>query len=389
MTDIDRVMAVEIAAQLVCVVVMRRLLTVVLACLCACGDNLLPVPDAMSGSGPFEPAPHAPMPIVFPHTATVLSSVHLVSLRYSDHAPMVDLAQFGQSLVTSDWYGHVGEEYGFGTGTAELVDIGPAPASLSRGDIAAKIIGLITAGQLPRPSANDNQLLYLFYVPPSVPHNGLARSYHTMLTLPDGVRFPIAVVLDNNTSPSALTTMAAHQVINAVTNPYTPPKDGYYADPPKTDPWSLVRGEIGDLCEGEEPVSYDQFVYPRVYSNRAAAISMPPCLPIQPDDSWSDVTAEPSMIQMVAAGGSVRFKLTGWSTHPLPDWNIRIEVADSSQLSYDEMRPQLSSDTIKNGDTVNLTLHAPPEGAAPGTKGGVYILSGKNEHPWAVGFVVK
>jgi hypothetical protein len=37
---------------------------------------------------------------------------------------------------------------------------------------------------------------------------------------------------------------------------------------------------------------------------------------------------------------------------------------------------------------VTLTLHAPAE-AAPGTTGGLQVLSGFNEHPWAVGFVVR
>jgi hypothetical protein len=37
---------------------------------------------------------------------------------------------------------------------------------------------------------------------------------------------------------------------------------------------------------------------------------------------------------------------------------------------------------------VTLTLHAPAD-ALPGTTGGLELLSGGNEHPWAVGFVVR
>jgi len=369
---------------------MRRLATVLLACLGACGDNRPAPPDAPLGVGPFQTAPHAPMPILFPHTGTVLSSVHLVTLKFTDHAAGLDLARFGNLLVQSEWYRQVGEEYFVGLGSAELVDIGASPVSLSRADVAAKIVDLITTHRVPRPPVTDNQLLYLLYVPPSVMRGtGLGRSYHAMLTLSDGARVPIAVVLDTGGGAAETTKMAAHQLINAVTNPYMPPKAGYYADPLDSDPWSLVRGEVGDLCEGEAPYVEHEFAYPRVYSNRAAMISMPPCMPFLPGDSWSDVTAEPAVIQMIPAGGSARFKLTGWSTSPLPAWNIRVEVADSSQLSRDEMRPSLTSDVINNAETVTLTLHAPPEGAAAGTKGGVYILSGENEHPWAVGFVVK
>ncbi|HEX7842057.1 MAG TPA: hypothetical protein VF469_31515, partial [Kofleriaceae bacterium] len=229
----------------------------------------------------------------------------------------------------------------------------------------------------------------LLYVPPAVTRGtGLDRSFHAMHALGDGVRFPIAVVLDSGGGAAETSKMAAHQVINAVTDPYGPPTDGYYADPPKTDPWSLVRGELGDLCEGEDPVVEDGFAYSRVYSNRAAMASRPPCQPFQPDDAWSNVTAEPSQVQMIPASGSVEFRLTGWSTSPVPDWQIRLQAADVSQLSLDEMNPQLSSTSINNSTAVTLTLHAPRE-AGPGTIGGVYILSGENGHPWAVGFVVQ
>ena len=233
-------------------------------------------------------------------------------------------------------------------------------------------------------------MLYLLYVPPTVMRGtGLGgRSYHEMHMLDGGVRFPIAVVLDNGGGAAPTSMMAAHQVTNAVTDPYGPPTDGYYADPPKTDPWSLVRGETGDLCEGEDPFLEGGFAYPRVYSNRAAMASMPPCQPFRTDDAWSDVTAEPSQIQMIPANGSVKFRLTGWSTSPVPDWQIRVQPADVSQLSLDEMNPQLSSTSINNATTVTLTLHAPRE-ASQGTIGGVYILSGQNGHPWAVGFAVQ
>ena len=52
------------------------------------------------------------------------------------------------------------------------------------------------------------------------------------------------------------------------------------------------------------------------------------------------------------------------------------------------MHPELSSDTINNGETVTLPLHATLE-AQSGTIGGVELLSGINEHPWAAGCVVR
>jgi hypothetical protein len=382
--------AVEIAGELVCVWTMRRLVMVLSACLWACGDNQIGPPDLQPDAG-FAPAPHAPLPTVFPHTGTVLSAMQLVTITYAGYAAASDIVAFGDELVASSWYQTTGAEYGVSPAThRQQIVLGAPPPALDRDRIAAQITDLITGGQVVAPDAVGNQLLYLLYVPPSVALGAdLAgvHGYHEMRTV-DGVRFPIAVVIDDGTALAATITQAAHQVIDAVTNPYLPPNDGYYADPPRTDPWSLLRREVADLCEGEDAVIEGRFAYPRVYSNTAAVSSMTPCTPGRPGDVYYDVSAEPSQIQTIPPGGSFRFELTGWSTSPLSAWKVRVRAAASSMLSYDEMRPEFSSDIINNGETVTLTLHAPAE-AAPGTTGGLQVLSGFNEHPWAVGFVVR
>jgi len=82
----DRIIAVEIARGLVCVVAMRRQVMVLLACLGACGDNQLPSPDAPPEIPPFMPAPHAPMPRVLRHSGTVLSNLQLVTITLAGYA---------------------------------------------------------------------------------------------------------------------------------------------------------------------------------------------------------------------------------------------------------------------------------------------------------------
>jgi hypothetical protein len=371
---------------------MRRL-AMVLACLLACGDDEIPPPDALEPPPPFRPAPHAPMPRVLRHSGTVLSNVRLVTITFDNYAARDLVERFGDTVVTSAWYTGVGAEYGVRQGShAPPVRLGPAPASLTRDGIAALIKQLITSGVVPAPPAVGNQLLYLLYVPPSVSRgpdlDGIG--YHQMVTLA-GSRFPIAVVIDSigdagGSGAPSLT--AAHQLINAATNPYEAPNDGYYADPPKIDPWSLARGEVADLCEGEPPIVEGDFALPRVYSDAASVAGKPPCKPMVPGDTWNDVSADPSTMQMIPPGGSVTFELTGWSTEEVPDWQLRTRVADFSQLTEDQMKPELSGDIINNGTTVTLTLHA-PRTALRGAAAGVYVLSGVNQHRWAVGFVVK
>jgi hypothetical protein len=93
-------------------------------------------------------------------------------------------------------------------------------------------------------------------------------------------------------------------------------------------------------------------------------------------------------MQVIKRGGSLTFELTGWSSQPVPDWELRTRAADFSKLTEEELRPEFTSTTINNNVKVTLTLHA-PLGAEFGVAAGVYVLSGPDAHPWTVGFVVQ
>jgi len=366
---------------------MRRFTIVVSACLCACGDNLGIAPDAMPDAGPFETAPHIPMPMVFPHAGTVLSRVQLVTVTFEGYAARADVEAFGDLVVNSSWYAAAGAEYNVGPGAhVEKLVLGPAPAALTRDAIRAQIASLVADSTLTAPS---DGLLYLLYVPPSVAFTDPrgARSYHEALKLSGSIKVPFAVVIDDGGGLMSTTVAAAHQLINAATNPFEQPRDGYYADPPVNDPWSLVLGEVADLCDGETPIIEGGFAMPRVYSNDAVIAGKSPCKPFVPDDSWNDVSPKPSQMPVVLPGDAVTFQLTGWSTREIPDWQLSTHVADRSDFTLSEMNPELSNDMINNKSQVTLTLHVPAD-AASGTTGGVFVLSGANVHPWAIGFIV-
>jgi hypothetical protein len=389
----NHIKVVEIARKLVCVVTMRRLLASLSACLWACGDNSILAPDGPEGPPPFETAPHVSMPRVFGHSNTVLSNVQLVTITFEGYAARDDVEKFGDAVLASSWYTSVGSEYSVLGGThLQKVVLGPPPASLTRDAIATLLKSVLMSHLAPPPAPTGNQVLYMLYVPPTVARGAdLAgiHGYHQVIML-DRVQAPIAVVLDDGTGLATTTKTAGHQLIEAVTNPYNPPTDGYYADLPVSDPWSLVAGEVADLCDGETPVQMDGsgFMVPRVYSNHTASAGEPPCTPFAPGDAWADVSAEPARMQVVPRGGSVDFELTGWSTQPVPDWQLRTRAADFSRLTEEEIRPEFSSDTINNNAKVTLTLHAPLK-ADFGAAAGVYVLSGPNARPWAVGFFVQ
>jgi len=379
---------------------MWRFVPVLSVCLLACGDNRAGSPESGLDAGPWQPAPHVPLPIVYPHTGTVLDSMQLVTLTYPGYDATGVLA-FGDAMVGSEWYHAIGNEYGMSSAAAVQHKVLPAPpVPLTRSAIAAQILDLVSHNpDVIKPTFDKNEVLYLVYVPSGALRDSSlsgVRGYHDMLTVtgiePQGpVRFPIAIVFDDG-SLASTTLQAAHQVIDAVTNPYVKPNDGWYADPPDTDPWCrLRRRDIADLCEGEAAYVDNNTAYPRVYSNLAARAGNPPCAPPLAGDVWSDVTAEPSQIQYLSvgpAGGEIKFKLTGWSTSPLPDWKLHVRAAETSNLSIEDMDPHFApGDTINNSATVQLTLRAPPDSV--GATGAVEVLSGANQHPWAIAFVIK
>lgn len=375
---------------------MRRLLTVLLTCLGACGDNRILPPDAAPA---FETAPHVPMPEVKPHAGVVLASVELVTITYAGHEAADALEVFGDVIVGSRWYADAGAEYQVGPGThlqKYRITDASVPNEVTRADIRARVTQLIVDGELAAPDPTKHDRLYLLYLPPSIAlHDpdvpagpGGNRSYHEQVTLKTGERFPIAVVIDEGKGFDRTTLTAGRQLIQAATNPYETPDDGYYVNAPEEDPWSLVAGGVADLCEGEDPVYESSYALPRVYSKEAAEAGNSPCKPFVPDDAWSDVTPRPSRLQKARPGETVTFELTGWSTREMPDWKLSTHVADRSEMSELEMKPRLSDDKINNKRSVTLTLEV-PETAQRGTVGGIYILSGANVRQWAVGFIVQ
>lgn len=379
--------AVEFDVALVCVVSMRQLGLMLSVGLWACGDNLPDVPDEPGKPTSFKTAPHAPMPRVLPHAGWVLARFGLVTLTFDGYAPRAEVEAFGDAVVGSTWLATVGLEYGVSEGVpAGTGTLGPAPASLSRAEIASRVRALVTRGPGPTPGAPP--LIYLVYVPPGVARGpDLTRDYHEMLSTAGG-RAVIAVVLDDGAGITSTTLAAARELVNAAANPYAPPLDGYYADPPMTDPWSLVRGEVADLCAGEEPVAEGGWAFPRVYSSTAAISGRAPCAPFDGDDEWTNVTAAPSQLRTAARGSVLSFTLTGWSTRPVPDWEIRTEAAERSDLTSLQMHPTLSSGTINNSTNVTLKLQV-PRTAPSGAFGGVVVASGPSAHPWVVGFIVE
>jgi hypothetical protein len=253
----------------------------------------------------------------------------------------------------------------------------------------------MTTPALPTPTAGS-EYLYMIYIPHTVPLDpttlGGALGYHTDTTTTTNVHFAYAVILDDGSGADTTTSTAAHELIEAATDPYSAPMNGWYADPPTNDPWYYVQGEIADLCDGEALIRSGTFAVQRTWSNNAVMADASPCIPYDPDDVWMDVSADPVTMPTIPAGGTATFTLTGWSTTPVADWQLSTYNADFSDLDTTATRPAFNGGNatamINNGTTAMLTMRAPAT-AKSGQVGAVYVLSGRQLRPWVVGFSVQ
>jgi hypothetical protein len=380
---------------------MNRLVLLALAALsplAACGDNDPPAfADAGSGDSytGFSTAPHTQLPLLLPHGHALLPAPQLVTITYSDYDPSstTSVQAFGDYIVTSDWLTTVGAEYGVGHGTNQNIVIGTAPTTTIEDTYFDTLMqGLVTATTLPAPSSTT-QYVYMIYVPPTVKLGQSLQGfygYHTE-TSASGQRFAYAVILDDGSGLDTTTSTAAHELLEAATDPYfddNPNGDGWYQDPPDTDPWYLIEGEAADLCDGEVLIRAGDFAVQRIWSNAAVTAGRSPCVPYDPDDIWYDVSASPATMPTVAPGTTVKFTLTGWSTIEVPEWEMTTADADYADYGAQDILPQLTSVGTWNHHEVTLTISAPTN-AQSGYFGGIYILNGPFNRPWAVGFQVQ
>jgi hypothetical protein len=380
---------------------MRRGVLASLVSLLACGSDHHnnPMPDAPTpDAAGFVTAPHTPLPMLDRHSGAILSNVQLVTLTYTGYGAKSGVEAFGDYVVTSPWFTGVAGEYGVMAGThAAKVDIGPPPATLKDTDIPTLVQSLVNTGKVPAPPTTGNQYLYMLYVPPTITLDASLQGfygYHDMTSVTitgQTVYIPFAVILDDGTGLSTTTSTAAHELVEAATDTLfvvDQNGDGYWADRMLPDPWYLVETEAADLCDGEALIQAGSFTVQRIWSNQAIAAGKSPCVPYDPDDLWYDVSADPPMMPVIPKGGMTTFTLTGWSTAATSDWQLSTATADFSDLTSQQMAPQLSDRMINNGRTVTLTLHAPST-ATSGQLGGVYVMSGPQQRPWVVGFSVQ
>ena len=319
--------------------------------------------------GPFVEAPHA----AFPHVATaggpVLAHPALTFIAFQDYPYASDTDAFGRWIATSDWLTMVGADYGVHDGTygGQVTVTPPVATNLDDQAVGAWLTSLVTAGTVPPPVLNET--LYVIFATSNYTFtlsNGGSTGlqscqgfdgYHNEVAI-NGINVPFAVLplcanRRGDESLQELEMATSHEIIEAATdaNPFTAPA---YVDANQLDPWAIIGGEVGDLCDGHF-LTIDGNVVQRVYSNSAAAAGQDPCIPEIPNHVFFGVSSNPSRTWALSPGQSKDFVLTGWSSARTRDWFI----ADMPFANSANAVGSLSTQTMNNGLTSTYTVSIP------------------------------
>jgi hypothetical protein len=335
--------------------------------------------DDAGGDLGFQTAPHLPFPQLTLHTTPVLANAQMVTVTYQDFTFKNQVEQWGDFVINSQWMETVGKEYGVGKPTHIKAPLAMnAPASITDANIIAFIKQQAMMGNLPAPSATNNQLVYMMYFPSTTKiDDGTGAilcvqgysGYHYSDVL-NGTDFYYAVLPACGNVLDDLTSTAAHELIEAATDP----SDGYYLDVDPTDHWSgLINQEVADLCQDLPNVTEGGFALQRSWSNAAAAAGGSPCVPVPQGEIFTNMTPDPPSVMTIPAGSTTTVTVTGWSTAPVDDWTLSYYPTDVSDFQPTVL---VGAAQINNGKSTTVMLGV-PAGTPSGQMGAVQVYMGE------------
>lgn len=331
--------------------------------------------------GGFVEGPHEPFPDMPNNGGPVLATPTLVTITFAGYAYASEGAALDTYLAGSDWLATVGADYKVGKGThyGQVSLSQPAPTTADETSVPKLLEPLFQDGTLPAP-ATLTDAVYILLLPstttvsffgfPFCGPGGLSSGgFHYEGTY-QSTKYAFAVINACDDSANAfqdITPTVAHELIEAMTDPFPYTAPGYAIVDP-ANPWTAtLDGEVADMCEIIAPVTEGMYSLPRIWSPTAAAAGSP-CIP-DPPMPFFDASVSPNKAVFVAAGDSTTFEVQGWSTAPMSDWKL-----DVYSFGDFDVGGTLGAKTIGNGGTTTLTLSV-PKGTPPGKLGLALLYS--------------
>ncbi len=368
-----------------------------------------PATDA-GASAPF-PAVTPSLPQAESGGGPVIASPTVVPVFFEPDAQKPQLEKFLTALAASDYWTAATKEYGVGTlkVAASVVVATPPAATVTDDDMQTWLASQADGTHTGWPKADANTVFAVFYpASTSITIHGKTScsvfdGYHRATQTADGSPLIYAPIARCSPSLDALTVSAAHEIIEAATDPY------YYTDPAYafTDDdhfiWTIATvGEVTDLCELEPQVDaklVGDFAVPRSWSNASAAAGHDPCVPA-PDGPWfgaqlaaeepvklsTGITSFSTRGVQVPVGKTRTVDVALWSNAPTGDF--KVEAFDESRFfgGPPELDLSLDKTTGRNGDILHLTIKSLQAGSYGGSMLFLQSTLGSKSHVW-IGFI--
>jgi hypothetical protein len=366
------------------------------------------------------PADHTPLPQVDYNGGRVLENPKIVTVTFANDDPtmVARVQQFGDVITTTPWWTAVSSEYckkpsntpciGPGSSGGHVV-VSDAPAanysdssvggaSTLQDFIQQHVVGGGDGGAAPDFPRPDADTLYVIYFPPNVtitldgsPSCDSFGAYHNTTTLPDANDVPraapYAIIPRCGTKESTTTVSASHEIIEAATDPDIGLNSiSYYMRDPL---WAIAGGEVGDLCEGfgssGTTTTESTFVVQRSWSNKSAAASHDPCVPIPTGEVYFNAAPRQSKVVLPKIGATAVLDIDAFSDGPKDPWSLTAFDFAGFQQGNSVLDFSFDKDSVQNGDHVQLTVTA--TGPLPGGQD-EFAISSKDadgaRHSWPV-----
>ena len=239
-----------------------------------------------------------PVPAVQYLGGTVLHAPHVIPILYSTESDIADVQAFLGALGGSTYWQQVTQEYVAGGSTlaaaSPVIVTDAPPTTIDDAQIGPWLINLVQSDAGLPPPAPDN--IYVIFYPSSTTVTFKAfgwtlcsnnLGYHINTASPALVYAVIpdcGPVTGRTTTPlDSVTSIASHEIIEAVTDPFESSLAWVTLDAQHA-VWNFSPGsEVGDLC-AFQPQSYQRlvgsYVVQRSWSNASAAAGHDPCVPL-------------------------------------------------------------------------------------------------------------
>jgi hypothetical protein len=244
--------------------------------------------DCDGGSGPTTtyPAPHPKMPLAVSSGGPVMKSPRFVPIVFSAEDRTSDIGAFMKAIAASTYWTSIATQYGVGTPSASspiVVNETPA-ASITDSDIIAWLQDKLDGTHADFGAPDANAIYVVYYPDTTIIHQtSLGDScfsfggYHYETKV--GAT-PIVYAVIARCKGEAMSSITAHELFEAATDPYFSSAPAYQSVDDPTELWSW-GGEIGDLCEYLPDVVPSDVGYPvpPIWSNSASTGGRNPCQP--------------------------------------------------------------------------------------------------------------